>query len=441
MTPSSDIVHSLTESLRERRQRRRERGHRLSLDARRGAGDREFVVGLLEDTLAYARARDYTGPDYFDGRSSKLLRALPVENRWVDVAVQEGIKRAPVNLRPLFLVEEGQNFEGSALFAMANRTAQRFTDDELYVDEADFLTDWLLENRSEGYSGFCGGPRHPIQRIHEFREAETPNVVSTAYAVKALCRVADRDGRYAEAARSAAEFLVEDLRFKEKDGGARIVYQPGYDGEFYTLHGGAVGAHLLLDLYDQFGDETYRERAASLLDYIAAKQTDAGGWNYRDPASASALSMDGYHNGFIVESYLRYHEVTGEERYAETVDEALRFYRTVLFDPDGAPNWDESSSYPRDIHAAAQGIVVFSKTGDTAFARRIIDWTLANLYGGQGQFYYQKRRFYTKRFTLMRWCQAWMAYALSEYLSATAGTEPGEDDVRAELVGRSDAAR
>jgi len=31
-------------------------------------------------------------------------------------------------------------------------------------------------------------------------------------------------------------------------------------------------------------------------------------------------------------------------------------------------------------------------------------------------FYYQKNKFYTKRFTLMRWCQAWMAYAMSEYL-------------------------
>jgi uncharacterized protein YyaL (SSP411 family) len=423
MNLSSQLIESLTEPLSERRRRRRQRGHRLSLDARRGAEDREFVVGLLEDTLAYARARDYTGPDYFDGMSSRLLRAAPVENQWVNIAVQEGIKRAPIDVRPLFLVEQRQNFKGSALFAMANQTAHRFTSDELYVEEADYLADWLLENRSEGYSGFCGGHRHAMQQIGEFREAETPNVVPTSYAVKALCRLADRDERYVEAAKSAADFLVEDLRFREVDGGARIVYQPEYSGGFYTLNGGAVGARLLLDLYDQFGDEEYRERAAALLDYIETKQTDIGGWKYRDPASASHLSMDNHHNGFIVESYLHYHEVTGEDRYADTLDRGLRFYREVLFDPDGGPNWDESSSYPKDIHAATQGIIVFSKSGDTAFARRIIDWTLAHLYGGQGQFYYQKRRLYTKRFTLMRWCQAWMAYALAEYLSATADAE------------------
>ncbi len=387
-------------------------------------------MGLLEDTLAYARQRDYTGPDYFDGMSSRVLRALPAEHKWLNIAVQEGIKRAPVDLRPLFLVEQRQSFKGSALFAMANRTAADLTGDDLYDDEADYLLDWLLEHSSEdrapGYAGFCGGHRHAMQLLDEYREAEVPNVIPTSYATKALCRDADRDDRYAEAARSAADFLVEDLRYTELDTGARIVYQPEYDGEFYTINGGAIGARLLVDLYDRFGDERHLERATALLDHIATRQTDLGGWTYRDPPSASHLSMDSHHNGFVIESFLRYQEATGEERYADTLDRALSFYRTRLFEPNGAPNFDESSRYPRDIHAATQGVIVFAMAGDTAFSRRILDWVLANLYAGDGQFHYQRRRFYTKRFTLMRWCQAWMAYAISAYLEATAAG--GGDD-------------
>jgi len=121
--------------------------------------------------------------------------------------------------------------------------------------------------------------------------------------------------------------------------------------------------------------------------------------------------MDSHHNGFILESFLRHRDVTGSDRYAETLERGMAFYRETLFEESGAPNWDESSSYPRDIHAAAQGIVLFSAAGETRFASRIIDWTLSELYAGDGRFYYQKRRFYTKRFTLMRWCQAWMAFA------------------------------
>jgi hypothetical protein len=168
--------------------------------------------------------------------------------------------------------------------------------------------------------------------------------------------------------------------------------------------------------------EHLRERATALLDYVASRQTDLGGWMYRDPPSASHLSMDNHHNGFIIEAFLRYRDVLGGARYDDVLDRALEFYRQRLFEPTGAPNWDERSSYPRDAHAAAQGILVFTKTGDLAFANRILEWTLEHLYGEDGGFYYQQRRFYTKRFTLMRWSQAWLTYAISEHLLARAST-------------------
>jgi hypothetical protein len=148
--------------------------------------------------------------------------------------------------------------------------------------------------------------------------------------------------------------------------------------------------------------------------------------------------MDNHHNGFVVGSYLRYRNVVGDGRYDETLADGLEFFREELFEPSGAPNWDESSSYPRDIHAAATGIEVFTLAGELGFARRIIDWTLDNLYVGDGRFYYRKHRLYTVRTTLMRWCQAWMAYALATYLRAQARTETEMEPER--RAGRDAAA-
>jgi hypothetical protein len=374
-----------------------------------------YLQQVLLDTLSYARQRDYTGYDYFDGMSSRVRRALPVENKWLNIAIQEGVKRAPINIRPLLLVEQRRNFKGTALFAMANETAFKLTGDTSYEDQTQLLADWLVDNQSEEYTGFCGGHTHQMQQLRELRPAYTPNVVPTSYGVKALLRAGSYQKRYAEVALTAEQFLAEELDYTELDEGARIVYQPLFDGEFYTLNGGAVGARFLVDLFDRFGDDQQFERAQKLLDYIATKQTAAGGWMYRDPPSTSHLSMDNHHNGFIIEAYQRYAEVAGDSRYDTVLNRALTFYRKRLFDTDGAPNWDEHSTYPRDIHAAAQGIIVFSKAGEFEFVRQIIDWVLSTLYAGGGQFYYQERRFYIKKFTLMRWCQAWMAYALSVY--------------------------
>ena len=386
--------------------------------------DQDPLFTACRETLAYAHERDYTGWDYADGLSSDLLARSPVQHKWLNLAVQEGIKRAPINLRPLFLVEQRRNYKGAALFVMTNLDAYALTGEDHYAREASKLADWLSETRVETFSGFCGGGhRHPIQKLGETSPelpGETSGVVSTAYAVQALLRYADTFDKpeYAELVRSAPDFVFEDLQYTEIEEGARINYTPG-DTDAYTINANAVGARLFVELYDRFGDQRLLDAATAIMDYVAAKQTALGGWMYMDPPTASHLSMDNHHNGFIVDSFLRYREVTGEDRYDATIDRAMAFYRDELFETDGAPNWDESSSYPRDVHAAATGIVVFTEAGDLDFARRIAEWTLDSLYAGNGRFYYRKQRFYTKRFTLMRWCQAWMAYALSTYLTAT----------------------
>jgi hypothetical protein len=48
-------------------------------------------------------------------------------------------------------------------------------------------------------------------------------------------------------------------------------------------------------------------------------------------------------------------------------------------------------------------------------AAKIVDWAIRNMYDPSGRFYYQQTRYITKRFTLLRWCNAWMARALCSY--------------------------
>ena len=391
--------------------------------------DDDYYVSVLDSTLAYARRRDYAGPDYGDGMSSQLLQALPFENRVLNLVVQEVVKRTPINIRPLLRVEHRRNYKGTALFAMANLNAhelacRRGEQDELAFDpvaEADRLAEWLLEEQITGYNGFCGGHRHEIQHFHTKGVPSDPDIVSTAYAVKALLRATERGlgDEYADIARTATAFLVEDLNYREVDEGAKIDYHMNHPEDSYTVNAAALGAGMLVNLYEHFGDEDLRERATKILDHIAANQTDIGGWPYRLPASASHLSMDSHHNGFVIEAFQRYRDVVDADRYTETLADALEFYRTELFELDGAPNFDEENAYPRDIHASTQGMLVFVNEGDLEFAERILRWVLANLQVKEGQFYYRKYRHHTKRVTLMRWCQGWMSYALSEFLLAT----------------------
>ncbi|WP_410767596.1 antibiotic ABC transporter permease [Haloferax sp. DFSO60] len=387
------------------------------------------ISEILEETLEYSRKRDYKGWDYGDGMSSRLLQALPFDNKWVNLVVQELVKRPPVNVRPLFLVEKRRNYKGTALFSIANLNFHQYKNamgeksDVDYLAESRELADWLIQNRSVGYHGFCGGHKHVLQMLDGKGMPNDPDVVSTSYAVKALLRAAPYDPIYPTIAKTSSDFVVEDLNYHEVDGGAKINYHLNHPDTYYTINSGALGARLFIDIYDQHRDEADLERATKILDFIASHQADIGGWTYRIPASSSHLSMDNHHNGFVIDAFLRYREVTGSDRYDQTIDRGLEFYRNGLFESDGAPNWDESKAFPRDIHAAATAIQVFTAAGDLEFAGRILQWTLENLYAGNGRFYYRKHKYYTVKTTLMRWAQAWMAYAMSEYLNAVARSE------------------
>ena len=91
---------------------------------------------LLDETLRYSREREYRGYDKADGLSSRILDILPVDSKWVNIVFQESAKRAPVNIRPLLLVEQRRNFKGAALFACANLTAWQATGEDRYREDA-----------------------------------------------------------------------------------------------------------------------------------------------------------------------------------------------------------------------------------------------------------------------------------------------------------------
>jgi hypothetical protein len=384
-------------------------------------GGNQPTVDLLEATLNYARERNYTGPDYADGMSSALLDLLPGNNKWVNLVVQETVKRFPVDLRPMFGVEYRQSFKGTALFAMANQRAAAVTGQDRYAREQERLLQWLVANRSTGYAGFCGGHQHALQELDRRIEPGTPDVVSTAYATRALLEAEDLSDEWVDIALSAADFLLKDLGYTSVGEGARLRYRPTDDGRTYVLNANALAARTFMDLYAATGETDHRHRAEALLRYVASKQTDSGGWMYTDPPEDSHLRMDNHHNGFILESYIWHRRVTGSAEFSAVIERGLSFYRHTLFEPDGAPNWDESSPYPRDVHAAAQGIITFGATGNHEFADQILRWTVERLYAGDGQFRYQRRRWYTKPITLMRWCQAWMAFAIGCHLMAEIG--------------------
>jgi len=219
------------------------------------------------------------------------------------------------------------------------------------------------------------------------------------------------------------DFILNDLNAPIRTATMRnIGYVPGSDWGVLNING--LAATILSRVARHTCENHLRDEACKLIAFLIDKQHDNGAWHYAWPSASSNVLADNYHTGNKLDWVLDHCNLSGDSSYLENYQRGLSFYREHLFRSDGAPKWRSDRTYPIDVHGAAQGVVTFAKAAleyDKTYledARRIASWTISNLQSPTGCFYYQKGRFLTRRYTLMRWCNAWMAYALASLTCA-----------------------
>lgn len=379
----------------------------------------------LQRVLEWAQAQSYAGYSKFDVFNSPVMQVLGLNNRYLRLILTAAWSRSPVNLRPWFGTTQSRNPKGIALFALAylrRYCARRYKSD---LDEAIELLEWLDKHHVHGYSGKCWGYDHDWHSLRFYAPKYSPNIVVTgnvAYAFLEAYEVV-KERHYLDVARSTADFLLRDLAAPIQTPEMRnIGYVPGSRWGVLNING--LAATLLIWVWQHTGEPQFKEEARRLITFLVEKQTDYGAWHYAWPASTSNVKHDNYHTGYVLDWILDYSRRSGDERFLSNYKRGLIFYRDRLFLPNGAPKWRSDKVYPFDVHSAAQGIVTFAKAAmefDRTYlndARRVARWAIENMQAPEGYFYYQKGRFWTKKYTLMRWCNAWMAYALSSLLLA-----------------------
>jgi len=396
--------------------------------------DQAGIRRSLEAVLAYAEREEFRGYGKHDALNSPFLKALTFNRKWPRIMAIQAVMRAPVNLRPWLGVRRYRNPKGIALFARALLRLSRLTGEGGHRETARSLLDWLAQNPAQGYSGPGWGYLWDWQDLGFFAPFGSPNCVVTAFVGQALLDgcLALEEERYLRLARGAVEFILRDLKVLYEDEDKKcLAYVPGAGVTMRVMDVSALAGAFLARVDRLTGQRELAGEARRLLGYVVDKQTPEGGWYYTDPPEDSPLKIDNYHTGFILEALLDYELATGDRSFRGAYERGLRFYAGRLFLPDGAPRWMSHRTLPLDIHGAATGIGTLARASvhhDRAYlepARRVAGWAVERMQAPEGCFYYQMTKRRIKRFTLMRWCNAWMAHGLSSLLEAEASLEAG----------------
>lgn len=141
-----------------------------------------------DQLFSYCQNEDFAGDDPFDGLNSRWFQATPLKHiRIARLAWLQMVKRSPINLRPVLAVKKGVNPKGLALFALAELSRYRTTNDEVHAGNAKGLLDRLIDaairgTTPDGRPTLAFGYNFDWQSRNFYAPLGTPAIVPTAFA-------------------------------------------------------------------------------------------------------------------------------------------------------------------------------------------------------------------------------------------------------------------
>src|SRR5215510_5887271 len=167
-------------------------------------------IGKLSGWL---EENDYRGYDTFDGLNAKFVRPLTFETKFLRTALQQGVRRFPINLRPLLGVPKSHSTKGMGFLARGFMRLHESTGDQAWANKADSTLQWLIDHQSSGYSGACWGNHFDYQSRSFYLPKGVPTIVWTSLIGHAFLDGYSHFGKekYLEVAVSACEHILRDL--------------------------------------------------------------------------------------------------------------------------------------------------------------------------------------------------------------------------------------
>jgi len=375
---------------------------------------------LLESIARLSRwleEHDYRGYDTFDGLNAKFARALTLNSVLLRTVLLQGVRRFPINLRPLLGIAPQRSTKGMGFLARAFIRLKRATGQPEWDRKAEAALQWLIEHRSPGYSGACWGNHFDYQARTFYLPQGVPTVVWTSLVGHAFLDAWEhfRNDRYLQVAVSACEHIVRDLAAIPDGDTVCIAYIPGKDTMVHNAN--TLGASLLARTYAAGGATAYLELARKALAYTAKYQRPDGSWYYGEKSNLHWV--DNFHTAYVLDCFRHYSLSAKDDRFADVTMRGYTYWKTTFFLADGTPRYYSRKTLPIDIQCSSQAIDTLTFFGDldagaTQAALKTAEWTIRKMQDRSGYFYYRRySKHLVNKTPTLHWGQATMLCALA----------------------------
>ncbi len=377
--------------------------------------------------LAYCQANDWAGIDPYDALNSRIFQALPfLDSRIPRLVMTQALKRSPFNIRSLMLIPPTQNSKAFGIFLKASLKFAK-----LGWDGADELVAYFIrklsEMRAPGMNYSCWGYSFPWQTRTLIVPRGTPNLVCTTFVADALLDAYEQTGNASclQMAASGVDYIRKELLWSD---GSEVGFAYPLPSMRQSIHNAnLLGAALFCRVAKFTGDKSLIEPALKVARFSAAKQRADGSWLYGEMPKQGWV--DNFHTGYNLDGLRSMAQTLSTDEFDAVIRKGFEFYREHFFLENGVARYFHDKTYPIDIHCVAQSIMSllafpeFDGARNEAMSSKVVEWTLDNMWSKDGSFYYRVQPWATIRTSYMRWSQAWMLLALATFLEAAAAKD------------------
>ena len=381
---------------------------------------------LLKLTL-FCENEQFKGYDPYDTLNSPF--PFLFFGQWPAVIATQLQKRNPINIRPLLGIKKEHSTYGMGLLLKAYVKLYKQTGNKEFIQAISYIKDWLLTNRTSYEKELVWGYDYPYATPNFINERNYPTVIHHSFIIDALFEYYQifNDPQIKDIIVRSEDFIIKHIPVIKNEDGICLGYNP--HSKDCTYNASMHAARILAITQNLTGSQRNFDLIRNVVDSVINKQKQNGVWYYSMNAENGKERMQiDFHQGFILECLFDVKVLTGysNERWEHSITKGLEFYKNEQFFLNGKSKWRLPKTYPIDIHNQGQGIITFSKlkqyqADSLIFSKKILLWTIENMQSKKGYFYYRNYKNYKIKIPYMRWGQAIMLLAFSEYLENSKG--------------------
>ncbi len=374
----------------------------------------KLVEASLDGVSQWVEKRDYKAFDPGDG-SMSFLNSLTFNQHLLKRLLTGGVLRAPFNIRPWIGIKPHVSTKGMGYMAWGYLKRHKLSKDARHSARAVACLDWLMNHRAPNTPHFCWGNHFSFSTRGGTIPPLAPTIVWSSLIGHAFVEAYEvlGDDRYLKVASSICDWILA-LPREKTDSGSCLSYVAYFQSSIHNSN--MLGGSLLARVGKLAARPEAMEVAREAMLYSCTRQNADGSWYYGEAPKYHWI--DNFHTGYNLDCLKRYIDSSGDKSFNDNLRRGFVYFKNNFFESDGRPKYYHNQTYPIDIQCASQAIDTLTffadaDPGSLDLAIKVAAWTIENMQGRDGHFYYRDLGWTKNRTPMLHWGQGTMFKALS----------------------------